>query len=141
MALKIQNDDQQEEMSEINVTPFIDVMLVLLIIFMATIPLATVHIPLDLPAVTTESTQDNTQPVILSLNNQNELFLGNDLITMENLMQDVENATKGNKETVIFFRIDKEVKYELLMQLMNSLRKGGYLKIGLVGLNDNAVSQ
>ncbi|MDG6896324.1 biopolymer transporter ExbD [Volucribacter amazonae] len=138
MALKIQNDDQQEEMSEINVTPFIDVMLVLLIIFMATIPLATVHIPLDLPAVTTESTSDNSQPVILSLNAQHELFIGNDLIAMDNIPQHIEEVTKGNKETVIFFRIDKEVKYELLMQLMNSLRKNGYLKIGLVGLNESS---
>ncbi|MGX2987576.1 biopolymer transporter ExbD, partial [Ursidibacter sp. B-7004-1] len=118
MAMKLNNDDEQQEMSEINVTPFIDVMLVLLIIFMATIPLATVNIPINLPASSANEQKNEGTPIILSLNADNQLYLSNELISFENINEKLEIATQGNKETVIFFRIDKEVKYDLVMQLM-----------------------
>ncbi|MGX2956867.1 biopolymer transporter ExbD [Ursidibacter arcticus] len=135
MAMKLNNDDEQQEMSEINVTPFIDVMLVLLIIFMATIPLATVNIPINLPASSANEQKNEGTPIILSLNADNQLYLSNELISFENINEKLEIATKGNKETVIFFRIDKEVKYDLVMQLMSQLRLSGYLKVGLMGIN------
>ncbi|MGX2974534.1 biopolymer transporter ExbD [Ursidibacter arcticus] len=135
MAMKLNNDDEQQEMSEINVTPFIDVMLVLLIIFMATIPLATVNIPINLPASSANEQKNEGIPIILSLNSDNQLYLSNELISFENINEKLEIATQGNKETVIFFRIDKEVKYDLVMQLMSQLRLSGYLKVGLMGIN------
>ncbi|KAE9531768.1 biopolymer transporter ExbD [Ursidibacter arcticus] len=135
MAMKLNNDDEQQEMSEINVTPFIDVMLVLLIIFMATIPLATVNIPINLPASSANEQKNEGTPIILSLNADNQLYLSNELISFENINEKLEIATQGNKETVIFFRIDKEVKYDLVMQLMSQLRLSGYLKVGLMGIN------
>ncbi|MGX2951249.1 biopolymer transporter ExbD [Ursidibacter sp. B-7004-1] len=135
MAMKLNNDDEQQEMSEINVTPFIDVMLVLLIIFMATIPLATVNIPINLPASSANEQKNEGTPIILSLNADNQLYLSNELISFENINEKLEIATQGNKEIVIFFRIDKEVKYDLVMQLMSQLRLSGYLKVGLMGIN------
>ncbi|KAE9540384.1 biopolymer transporter ExbD [Ursidibacter maritimus] len=137
MAMNLNNsDDVQQEMSEINVTPFIDVMLVLLIIFMATIPLATVNIPINLPASSANEQKNEGTPIILSLNSDNQLYLSNELISFENINEKLEIATHGNKETVIFFRIDKEVKYDLVMQLMSQLRLSGYLKVGLMGINE-----
>lgn len=133
MAFNLKDDDSLNEMSEINVTPFIDVMLVLLIIFMATMPLATVNIPLNLPAVNEQKQQNNGTPIILSLNAENQLFLGNNPITQESVIAEIELAANQNKESVIFFHIDKEVKYDNVMQLMNQLRSAGYLKIGLLG--------
>lgn len=133
MAFNLKDDDSLNEMSEINVTPFIDVMLVLLIIFMATMPLATVNIPLNLPAVNEQKQQNNGTPIILSLNAENQLFLGNNPITQESVIAEIEQAANQNKESVIFFHIDKEVKYDNVMQLMNQLRSAGYLKIGLLG--------
>ncbi|MFD0966665.1 biopolymer transporter ExbD [Seminibacterium arietis] len=128
-------DEQQEEISEINVTPFIDVMLVLLIIFMVTIPLATVNIPLNLPAISEEKQENTGTPVILSLDAQKQLFLGNDQISFEDLVEKIDIATQKNKDIVIFFRIDNSVQYEEMMRIMNLLRGAGYLKIGLVGLD------
>lgn len=95
-------DEQQEEISEINVTPFIDVMLVLLIIFMVTIPLATVNIPLNLPAISEEKQENTGTPVILSLDAQKQLFLGNDQISFEDLVEKIDIATQKNKDIVIF---------------------------------------
>ena len=129
------NENEQNEVSEINVTPFIDVMLVLLIIFMATIPLATVNIPINLPASTATEQKNDGTPIILSLDAENKLYLANDEIELEHLDTHLEKVTNRNKESVIFFRIDKEVKYDLVMQMMSKLRSSGYLKVGLMGLN------
>ena len=129
------NENEQNEVSEINVTPFIDVMLVLLIIFMATIPLATVNIPINLPASTATEQKNDGVPIILSLNSENKLYLANEEIELDNLDIHLEKVTNGNKESIIFFRIDKDVKYDLVMQMMGKLRAAGYLKVGLMGLN------
>ncbi|UYZ82565.1 TonB system transport protein ExbD [Entomomonas sp. E2T0] len=136
MAINLkEGSDENTEMSEINVTPFIDVMLVLLIIFMVAAPLATVDIKVDLPASTATPQPRPEQPIVLTLKADQQLYLGNELIANpDQLAIELEKQTKGNKETTIFFQADKTVNYEDLINVMNDLRKTGYLKIGLVGL-------
>lgn len=128
--------EQDQELSEINVTPFIDVMLVLLIIFMVTVPLTTVTVPLDLPVAQEQPTPPTNKPLILSLNKEKQLFLGDEPIAEESLVELLNVKTEHNLDTVIFFQADKEVNYESLLQVISRLRQGGYLKIGLVGLEE-----
>lgn len=136
MAINLkEGSDDGSVMSEINVTPFIDVMLVLLIIFMVAAPLATVDIKVDLPASTAEPQPKSDKPVILTLKAGHELYLGNDLVNNSNQLAELlDKQTHANKETTIFFQADKTVNYEDLISVMNDLRSAGYLKIGLVGL-------
>ncbi|MRG57608.1 outer membrane transport energization protein ExbD [Phyllobacterium sp. YR620] len=128
------SDDELQENHEINVTPFIDVMLVLLIIFMVAAPLATVDINVDLPASTATPAPRPDQPVYLTLKDDKSIAIGNDTMTRDSLGQFLDQKTTGNKETRIFLRADKAVDYGSLMDLMNALRDHGYLKIALVGL-------
>lgn len=133
MHLK-EGDDDLAENHEINVTPFIDVMLVLLIIFMVAAPLATVDIKVDLPASTAKPQPRPEKPVFLSVKADQSVYLGDDKVAREQLGQVLDARTKGKKDTTIFFQADKGVDYGDLMDVMNALRTAGYLKVGLVGL-------
>ena len=128
------SDDELQENHEINVTPFIDVMLVLLIIFMVAAPLATVDINVDLPASTATPAPRPDQPVYVTLKEDKSVAIGNDVLTRDTLGQFLDQKTSSNKETRIFLRADKTVDYGALMDIMNTLRDNGYLKIALVGL-------
>lgn len=134
MAMRLnENLDDTGEMHEINVTPFIDVMLVLLIIFMVAAPLATVDVKVNLPASSSQPQPRPEKPVYLSVKADKSMFLGNDPITDDNMVQSLNALTEGKKETTIFFRADKTVDYETMMKVMDTLHQAGYLKIGLVG--------
>ncbi|MDB6048607.1 MAG: exbD [Pseudomonas sp.] len=126
--------DDLVENHEINVTPFIDVMLVLLIIFMVAAPLATVDIKVDLPASTSKPAPRPEKPLFLSVKADQSLYLGEDKVSREQLGQVLDAKTLGKKDTTIFFQADKSVDYGDLMDVMNALRGAGYLKVGLVGL-------
>ncbi|MGV8916794.1 MAG: TonB system transport protein ExbD [Pseudomonas sp.] len=126
--------DELVENHEINVTPFIDVMLVLLIIFMVAAPLATVDIKIDLPASTSKPTPRPEKPLFLSVKTDKSLYLGDDKVSREQIGQILDAKTQGKKDTTIFFQADKGVDYADLMDVMNALRGAGYLKVGLVGL-------
>ncbi|WNC10038.1 TonB system transport protein ExbD [Pseudomonas coleopterorum] len=126
------------ENHEINVTPFIDVMLVLLIIFMVAAPLATVDIKVDLPASTAKPAPRPEKPVFLSVKADQNLYVGDDKVERTQLGQILDAKTHGNKDTTIFFQADKGVDYGDLMEVMNTLRGAGYLKVGLVGLETAA---
>ena len=135
MALHLsEGGDDLQENHEINVTPFIDVMLVLLIIFMVAAPLATVDIKVDLPAASATPQPRPDKPLYLTVKDDHSLFIGEQLNAREQLGQALDQQTQANKDTTIFFRADKNVAYEELMEVMNTLRGAGYLKIGLVGL-------
>ncbi len=135
MAIRLDHGtDELNEVHDINVTPFIDVMLVLLIIFMVAAPLATVDVPVDLPTSTAQPQQRPNKPVYLTLKADGSLTLGNDTISREGLADVLATATQGNKEERIFLRGDRSVPYGDVMQVMNDLRGAGYLKIALVGL-------
>ncbi|WP_130732660.1 TonB system transport protein ExbD [Komagataeibacter xylinus] len=127
-------DESPHEASEINVTPFIDVMLVLLVIFMVTAPLTTVNVPVDLPSSTEKPTPRPDDPVFLTVKADHGLALGEDDITMDSLAGALESATKGNRDERIFLRADRTVDYGTLMGVMDKLRSAGHLKVALVNL-------
>jgi len=126
--------DSLDEVHEINVTPFIDVMLVLLIIFMVAAPLATVDIAVNLPASTAEPQPRPEQPLYLTVKSDLTLALGETPVARELLLGTLDAAAKGDKDTRIFLRADKTVPYGEMMEVMNLLRGAGYLKVALVGL-------
>lgn len=136
MGSRLREDagDELQESHEINVTPFIDVMLVLLIIFMVAAPLATVDINVDLPAASATPQPRPDKPVYLTLKDDLSISLGNDAVPRDALAVSLDRLSEGNKETRIFLRADKMVGYGELMNVMNLLREAGYLKIALVGL-------
>ena len=123
-----------EANSEINVTPFVDIMLVLLIIFMVAAPLATVDVNVDLPGAAVEPQPRPDKPLFLTVKSDLTLALGEDPVAKDGLGAVLDRATKGDKETRVFLRADKTVAYGDLMEVMNALRNVGYLKIALVGL-------
>jgi biopolymer transport protein ExbD len=135
MSVRLDHGEETlAEVHEINVTPFIDVMLVLLIIFMVAAPLATVDIQVNLPASTAEPRPRPEKPLYLTLKSDLTLALGNDPIGRASLSSAIDVKASGNKDTVIFLRADKSVPYGELMEVMNVLRTAGYLKVALVGL-------
>ena len=141
MAMRFSlEDDTVEETHEINVTPFIDVILVLLIIFMVAAPLSTVDVNVDLPASTAQPAPRPDKPVFLTVKTDLTLALGDDPVSREGLAAALDAATKDDKEQRIFVRADRKVAYGDVMEVMNQLRDAGYLKIGLVGLEADAAA-
>jgi biopolymer transport protein ExbD len=135
MAIRLDHGtDELSEVHDINVVPFIDVMLVLLIIFMVAAPLATVDISVNLPSSTAQPQQRPPKPVYITLKADGSLALGDDPIARSALADVLATATGGNKDERIFLRGDRAVPYGDVMALMNDLRGAGYLKIALVGL-------
>ncbi len=135
MAARLpQGEDDLAETHEINVTPFIDVILVLLIIFMVAAPLATVDVSVDLPASSATPQPRPDKPIFLSLQADLSLMLGNDPVARDGLPAVLDTATGGDKSQRIFLRADRAVAYGDLMATMDVLRDAGYLKVALVGL-------
>ncbi|MCE7027768.1 TonB system transport protein ExbD [Jiella avicenniae] len=142
MAVKLGGeDDDGGEVSEINVTPFIDVMLVLLIIFMVAAPLSTVDVPVDLPTSNAPPQERPDEPVYLTIQEDLSLSLGEAEVAREQLASRLDALTERNRDERIFLRADGSVPYSDIMEVMNALRSAGYLKIGLVGLEDPARSE
>ena len=137
MSAKLPTGDADDlaETHEINVTPFIDVILVLLIIFMVAAPLSTVDVNVDLPASTAVPVPRPDKPVFVTLKADRTIALGEDTVASAALGKALGKATEGDKAKRLFVRADKSVTYGDLMGLMNALRADGYLKIGLVGLD------
>jgi TonB system transport protein ExbD (group 1) len=135
MAMRLaREEDDMQEAHEINVTPFIDVMLVLLIIFMVAAPLATVDIAVNLPGATAEPQPRPDKPVFLTVKCDLTLAIGEQPVDRAFLGSALGAATNGDKDARIFLRADKLVPYGELMDVMNLMRRAGYLKVALVGL-------
>jgi biopolymer transport protein ExbD len=138
-SLKARDDSDELEVNhEINVTPFIDVMLVLLIIFMVAAPLSTVDVAVDLPASNALPAPRPTEPIFLTVKADLSLAFGNDPIAREGLKGALDGKTQGKTDERIFVRADKTVDFCDIMEVMNDLRTAGYLKIALVGLESTA---
>jgi biopolymer transport protein ExbD len=126
-------NDEISEVHEINVTPFIDVMLVLLIIFMVVSPLATVDLKIDLPAARAAPEPRPEKPVFISLKADKSLYLAEQAVSLAQLAGQLDSQTGADKQTTLFFQADKQAQYEDVLAVMDTLRKAGYLKVGLVG--------
>ena len=122
-------------MSEINVTPFVDVMLVLLIVFMVSAPLLTVGVPIDLPQSQAKALEQNNEPLTVSVNNQSQIFLQNDEIKLDDLLPKLKaiiDARGGTSNDLIYIRGDRTVAYGMMMRVMGRISGAGYHRIALV---------
>ena len=117
--------------SEINVTPFVDVMLVLLIIFMVASPLATVDVKVELPPSRAVPAKTD-KPIYVSLKDNGEIYIGNNKVNYGNFSQRLNEATQSNYNLRIYIRADKKVVYKEVMRLMNVIQDTGYYQIALV---------
>jgi biopolymer transport protein ExbD len=135
MSIRLDHgEDGFADIHEINVTPFIDVMLVLLIIFMVAAPLATVDVAVNLPTAAAEAQPRPSMPIYLSVKADLSLWVAEQPVGRDDLGAALTVAAKGDQNARIFLRADKTVPYGELMQVMNLLRGAGFLKIALVGL-------
>lgn len=135
MSTRGDSDDLQEN-HEINVTPFIDVMLVLLIIFMVAAPLSTVDVPVDLPGSNAAPGDRAPDPVYVTVQKDLTLSLASEPITREGLGARLDMLTMFDRAQRIYLRADEAVPYGKLMGVMNLLRSSGYLHVALVGIED-----
>ena len=138
MGAKLGGDDFDDlgESAEINITPFIDVMLVLLIIFMVAAPLSTVDIPVELPVAVADAPVRPSEPVFITIEEDLSISVGDYPATLDSLVMEVGIATGINHDERLYIRADKSVPYGELIGVMNVLRSDGYLKVGLVGLDE-----
>jgi biopolymer transport protein TolR len=123
-------------MSEINVTPMVDVMLVLLIIFMVAAPMMTVGVPIDLPETQAKPLNAETQPITVSVNDQGLIFLQETEIPIEEVVPKLEAIAKTGYEERIYVRADKASQYGVVMQVMARISAAGFKNLGLVTLQE-----
>jgi biopolymer transport protein ExbD len=127
-------DDDFDETHDINVTPFIDVMLVLLIIFMVAAPLSTVDLPIDLPTSTATPQKKPDKPTYLSIKPDLSLALGENVVRRADLVHELDSMADASHDRPIFLRADRSVPYGEMMGVLEILRAGGYTKVKLVAL-------
>jgi biopolymer transport protein TolR len=122
--------------AEINVTPFVDVMLVLLIIFMVAAPLLTVGVPIDLPETQAKALNSETQPITVSINNKGQVFLQETEIPVEEVVAKLQAISKTGYDERIYVRGDKDADYGTVMKVMARISAAGYRNLGLVTLQE-----
>lgn len=136
-----ENGEELVENHEINVTPFIDVMLVLLIVFMVVAPLSTITVPIELPASNkTLSDEPPPNPVIVTITKEGRYIINKTPIILENLAAEVKRVVAEKEDNLVYIQADKKVNYEQLMKLMNLIRSQGITNIGLVAEPENNAS-
>ena len=131
MAIQF-NRSKKQPMSEINVTPFVDVMLVLLIIFMVTAPLFTVGVQVDLPESAADSLPDDQEPLTLSINSKGEIYIQEHQVTYQKMIPKLLAIAKNRTDTRIYVRGDKNINYGRVLEVMGTLSGAGYSKVDLI---------
>jgi TolR protein len=125
-------EESYQPMAEINVTPMVDVMLVLLVIFMVTAPLLMVGVPLDLPKTRAPAITEHKDPIILSLNRGGEIFIGDDKVAADDLEARLAALSAEDPKRIVFVRGDKTITYAQLMDMLSQVNRAGFLKVSLV---------
>ena len=125
-------------MSEMNMTPFIDVMLVLLIIFMVAAPMMTVGVPVDLPETRAKAMEGQTQPITVSIDGQGRIFIQDAEFKIDDLVPKLQAIAKNGVDERILVRGDRTTDYGSILKVMGRLNDAGYKKIGLVSLPETA---
>ena len=123
-------------MSEINVTPFVDVMLVLLIIFMVAAPLLTVGVPIDLPETRAKALEGDTEPITISVNAAGEIYIQETAIALDEIVPKLEAIAENGYEERIYVRGDQDADYGTMMKLMGRINAAGFKRLGLVTLEE-----
>ncbi len=122
----------RKPMSEINVTPFVDVMLVLLIVFMVTAPLLSVGVPVDLPKTRAATLNDTTEPLVVSINKKGVVYVQQKPVTMAQLVPRLVAVTDAKPDTKIFVRGDRLIEYGMVMEVMGRISAAGFKKVSLL---------
>ena len=130
------HSDEYEPQADINITPFIDVVLVLLIIFMVAAPLSTVDVPVELPVAAIPKQPRPEKPVFVTLKSDLSIVVGEQTIAQDQIARAIADAMQDKMDQRVFIRADKAVPYGDLMRLMDTLRGHGIMKVGLVTLED-----
>jgi biopolymer transport protein TolR len=125
---------RRRPMSEINVTPFVDVMLVLLIVFMVTAPLLSAGVPVDLPQANAKPLALEKEPVTVTINAQGKIFVKDQEVEMDNLVEQLTTAVGNDLDQRVYVRGDKTASYGAIMQVMGAMNGAGFTHIGLVAL-------
>jgi biopolymer transport protein TolR len=131
MAFNFKRSDR-EPMSEINVTPFVDVMLVLLIIFMVTAPLLTVGVQVDLPETSADTLPEESEPLTLTINSKGEVFIQEHQVTFKKIVPKLLAIAKNRTDTRIYVRGDKNINYGRVLEVMGTLSGAGFSKVALI---------
>ena len=131
MAFKLRSS-KKEPISEINVTPFVDVMLVLLIIFMVTAPLLTVGVQGDLPETSADTVPEETEPLTLTINAKGEIFIQETKVEYEKIIAKIMAVSNNRTDTRIFVRGDKTINYGRVLEIMGMLSGSGFTKVALI---------
>ena len=131
MSFNLKRSDS-EPMSEINVTPFVDVMLVLLIIFMVTAPLLTVGVQVDLPETSADTLPEESEPLTLTINSKGEVFIQEAKIEFDNLIRKILAVSNNRTDTRIYVRGDKTINYGRVLEVMGKLSGSGFTKVALI---------
>lgn len=118
--------------SQINVTPLVDVMLVLLVVFMVTAPMLTVGVPVNLPKTNAAKMNDQTEPLVVTINAKGEIYLQETLLDEQNLIKKLRLLTHKNKDAKIYVRGDEAIPYGRVMETMGSISKAGFQKVSLI---------
>ncbi|MCP4682945.1 MAG: protein TolR [Desulfobacterales bacterium] len=128
----IQNQNNKKLMSDINVTPFVDVMLVLLIIFMATAPMMMQGVEVNLPKTATKHIKSKDEPLILTINKKKEVFLESHRIELDSLETKIKKIFEHRREKEILLRADRDVPYGYVIKVIASVKRAGIDKLGMV---------
>ena len=131
MAFNLKRSER-EPMSEINVTPFVDVMLVLLIIFMVTAPLLTVGVQVDLPETSADTLPEESEPLTLTINSKGEVFIQETKIEFNNLIKKILAVSNNRTDTRLYVRGDKTINYGRVLEVMGILSGSGFTKVALI---------